>query len=72
MSLKYEQFRSLVTTRELLSELLTVDGYPKTKKEMRARVSRCLRHYPPLDRTGAPMFSRDEFECPEIINYESK
>jgi hypothetical protein len=26
----------------------------------------CLRHFPFLDERGAPIFSRDDFECPKI------
>ena len=66
MSLKYEQYAALVKTQNFLRDLLTVDGYPKTKKEMRDRAYRCLRHFPFLDEHGNPMFSRDEFECPKI------
>lgn len=66
MSLKYEQLCALVRTKEFLQDLLTVDKYPKTKKEMRDRVYRCLRHFPYLDETGEPQFSKDDFECPKI------
>lgn len=66
MSIKSEQFYSLVKTQEFLRDLLTVDQYPKTKKEMRDRAYRCLRHFPYLKDTGEPMFSRDDFECPKI------
>ena len=66
MSLKNEQFRALVITQEFLRDLLTVDQYPKTKKEMRDRAYRCLRHFPHLKDTGEPMFSLDDFECPKI------
>ena len=61
MSLRYEQYRSLLITRDFLRELLTVDGYPKTKREMRERAYRCLRHYPFLDEQGEPYWSQDEF-----------
>lgn len=70
MSLKYEQYRALVKTQELLRDLLTVDQYPKTKKEMRDRAYRCLKHFPFLLDTGEPVFSQDEFECPKIKDYE--
>lgn len=66
MSLKYEQCRSLVATEQFLNDLLTVDRYPKNKKEMRERVKYCLRHFPYLDETGTPIFSQDGFECPKI------
>lgn len=61
MSLRYEQYNALRATRAFLRSLLTVDGYPKTKKEMRRRVSACLRHYPFLHDTGQPMWSKDTF-----------
>jgi hypothetical protein len=66
MSLRYEQQNALVKTQRLLRDILTVYRYPKTKKEMRERAYRCLKHFPFLDEYGAPMFSRDEFECPKI------
>jgi hypothetical protein len=66
MSLKYEQYRALYATQQFLQDLLTVDKYPKTKKEMRERAYRCLKHFPYLDKTGEPIFSRDDFECPVI------
>lgn len=61
MSLRYEQYRSLKITRDFLRDLMTVDKYPKTKGEMRERVHRCMRHFPPLDDQGQPYWSRDEF-----------
>lgn len=70
MSIKMEQYNALVKTQRLLRDILTVDGYPKTKKEMRARAYSCLRHFPFLDEYGAPMFSRDDFECPKINEYK--
>ena len=66
MSLKNEQYYSLVKTQEFLRDLLNVDQYPKTKKEMRDRAYRCLKHFPHLKETGEPMFSLDNFECPKI------
>jgi hypothetical protein len=66
MSLKHEQYRSLHLTRALLSDLLNPRKRPKTVAQMRERVGRCLRHFPPLDDTGAPMFSRDAFDCPPL------
>jgi len=66
MSLRFEQQRALHKTREFLRELLTVEGYPKTKKGMRERAYRCLKHFPALDSRGAPIWSRDDMECPVI------
>lgn len=66
MSLKYEQYRALYATKEFLRDLLNPHTYPNTKKEMRERASRCLKHFPYLDETGQPIFSSDEFECPVI------
>ena len=60
MSLRYEQYRSLRYTKEFLHDLLTVERYPKTKREMRQRVFDCLRHYPFLFENGQPMWSKDD------------
>lgn len=60
MSLRYEQYRSLMITREFLRSLLTVKDYPKTKKEMRERASACLRHFPYLHENGQPIWSQDD------------
>ena len=61
MSLRYEQYNSLMRTQELLRNLLTVEDYPKTKKKMRKRASACLRHFPFLHKNGQPMWSQDTF-----------
>ena len=61
MSLRYEQYLALARTRDLLRDLLTGENYPRTKREMRERASRCLKHFPPLREDGEPMFSRDNF-----------
>lgn len=60
MSLRYEQYRALQLTRELLRDFLT-GSVKLTKKETRERASRCLRHYPFLNEKGRPMFSQDSF-----------
>lgn len=62
MSIKIEQYRSLILTKIFLYDLLTVDKYPRTKKEMRDRAMSCLRHFPLLEPNGNPMFSRDNIE----------
>jgi hypothetical protein len=61
MSLRHEQEASLLMTREFLLDLLNTSTRPKTVKELKERARRCLRHYPPLDVDGNPIFSRDEF-----------
>lgn len=61
MSLRYEQYTSLKFTQEFLRDLLTVEDYPKTKREMRERASACLRHFPPLHSDGQPLWSQDPF-----------
>jgi hypothetical protein len=58
MSLKKEQYNSLLWTRDLLYDLLDPKKRPKTQKEMKDRVKRCLRHYPFLESDGKPMFSQ--------------
>ena len=62
MSLKLEQFRSLAATQALLFDLLETKKRPKTVKELKARVFRVLRHWPPLREGGEPMFSQDTFK----------
>lgn len=62
MSLRYEQYRALISTRKFLTELMLGNGHTKDDRE-RARC--CLRHFPILLRNGEPLFSNDEFECPE-------
>jgi hypothetical protein len=63
MSLRHEQYRALFLSRQLLIDLLHPSTRPKTVAETKARVKRCLKHFPPLDSTGAPMFSNDDFPC---------
>jgi hypothetical protein len=60
MSLRYEQYRSLLKTREFLRDLLT-SKVRWTKKELKERAYSCLRHYPALTEKGRPMFSQDPF-----------
>ena len=63
MSLRYEQYRSLHDTQNLLYEMLCRDDIPV---DVTGRAMSYLRHFPFLDKTGAPMFSQDEFDCPVI------
>lgn len=62
MSLRHEQHQSLIYTRELLFDLLHPSTRPKTITEMKKRVKRCLRHFPPLRESGEPMFSQDDWD----------
>jgi hypothetical protein len=62
MSLRYEQRRALLRSRELLYDLLNPQKRPKTVKELRERASSAVRHFPPLDERGEPMWSQDEFD----------
>lgn len=55
MSTKAERYNSLLLTREFLRDLLNPKKCPKTKKELRERAYRCLRHYPYLDERGKPI-----------------
>lgn len=61
MSLRNEQYRALKYTKEFIYELFDPKTYPKTKTEMRKRASRVIKHFPPLEESGKPMFSRDNF-----------
>ncbi len=58
MSLKHEQYNSLLRTQEFLYDILDPKKRPKTQKEMKDRVRRCLRHYPFLSEKGEPIFSK--------------
>jgi len=64
MSLRYEQQYALYRTREFLRSILVEPR--RSQKELKRLAGSCLRHFPFLDKYGAPMFSRDPFECPEI------
>lgn len=66
MSLKSEQFYSLVKTQRFLRDLLFTESRPKKVSELKARAYSCLRHFPHLKETGEPMFSQDDFPCPII------
>jgi hypothetical protein len=61
MSLRYEQYEALRRTKELLYDLLDPKKRPKNVKDIKDRVSRCLRHFPMLTEKGQPIFSRDPF-----------
>jgi hypothetical protein len=65
VSLRYEQYTALRRTRQFLRDLLHPSTRPKTVKDLRARASSCLRHYPFLEESGKPMFSQDDFTAPE-------
>ena len=60
MSLKFEQYNSLLKTRKFLRDLL-LPTRPKTAKEIKARAYSCLRHFPFLKENGEPMWSQDNF-----------
>jgi hypothetical protein len=61
MSLRHEQEASLLMTRDFLLDLLRPNTRPKTVNGLKERAKRCLRHYPPLDVDGSPIFSNDDF-----------
>ncbi len=46
MTTRQEEVRSLEMTRQLLIALLNKTITPKVPKEIRAKASACLRHYP--------------------------
>lgn len=72
MSLKFEQCYSLVKTQKFLRDLMHHSTRPKTVKEMRDRAYSCLKHFPFLDETGKPIWSKDNFPCPVIKPYDEK
>jgi hypothetical protein len=62
MSLRYEQRRALLKARELLWDMLDRNKRPKTMKELRMRVCSAMRHFPPFDERGEPIWSQDNFD----------
>ncbi len=56
-----EQERSLLLAQQLLRDLLHHSTRPKTVKDLTARASRALRHFPPLTDQGRPLWSQDTF-----------
>lgn len=60
MSLRHEQHRALLRTREFLRDLL-LPTRPKKAKEIKMRAYSCLRHFPFLKEDGEPMWSQDNF-----------
>ena len=61
MSLRYEQYASLLLTKQLLRDLLHHSTRPKKASDLVARASCCLRHFPALGEDGTPYFSKDNF-----------
>jgi len=61
MSLRYEQYNSLILTKGFLEILLDPQRRPKTIRELKEIARRCLRHFPMLEKTGKPIFSNDDF-----------
>jgi hypothetical protein len=61
MSLRYEEYRALRKSRDLLGDLLNPQRRPKTIGELKRRASEALHHFPFLDERGRPMFSNDNF-----------
>lgn len=61
MSLRYEEYRALRKSRDLLGDLLNPQRRPKTIGELKRRASEALHHFPFLDERGSPMFSDDNF-----------
>jgi len=59
MSIRIEQYRSLLETREFLFALLDPSQTPRVPRAVRERASWCLRHFPFLRDNGEPEFSQD-------------
>lgn len=61
MSLREEQYRALLKSRQFLTSLLSSSTRPKTILELKNGAYSCLRHFPMLDEKGKPIFSSDPF-----------
>lgn len=64
MSLRYEQHRALRKSRDFLAALLTMPAADLRAGPLRERARDCLRHFPPIDESGQPMFSTDRLRDP--------
>jgi len=64
MSLRFEQRRALLMAFRLMVDLLHPSTRPRTVREMRERARAAIKHFPPLDENGEPMWSQDEFRTP--------
>lgn len=60
MSLRYEQYRSLKMTRDLLSKILTSKHKDLKISELKKIASKCVHHFPLLNDDGKPIFSKDD------------
>ena len=69
MSLRYEQYWSLIKTQKFLRDLFDTKTRPKTVKELKNRAYSCLRHFPFLKENGMPYFSRDQISGPCECDY---
>jgi hypothetical protein len=66
MSLRYEQYLALLKAKSLLLDLLYPSTTPKTKKELKNKIYRALKHFPALTENGQPIFSKDPFTKDDI------
>jgi hypothetical protein len=66
MSIRCQQQYALYRTRKFMRSILSEPR--RSQKELKLLAGSCLHHFPPLDERGAPMFSKDEFECPVIMD----
>lgn len=65
MSLRREQYAALRQARDFLRSLLDPKA-TRVPKSVRQEASRCLHHYPFLEDSGKPVWSRDEFGPDEV------
>ena len=65
MSLRYEQHAAIKRSRQLLVDLLDPKTRPPTQAELNRRIHSCLRHFPMLEKSGKPIWSRDPYTDPK-------
>lgn len=68
MSTTEEELRALESTKKFLFDLLNSKETPKVPKEIRARASRCLKHYPLI----IDMFVEDRHDILETNRLETE
>jgi hypothetical protein len=70
MSLRYEQYRSLLLTKRLLAAILVNPHSHWTATDLKERASQALKHFPPLTENGEPQWSKDRLTQDEIAKWD--
>jgi len=66
MSLRYEQYRSLLLAKALLLEIINKPHAHWTAHTLKRRAAQAMRHFPCLTEKGEPDWSRDTMTVDEV------